>query len=81
MADDLGTYGVIHPRSLESAIGESEPAWFDDVDADPKTGCEAQDRADISGDIRLVESYPHAPADMRMYRNAAIFIKWDWQSR
>jgi hypothetical protein len=79
MPYDIGRGRIIHACAPQCPFGKCESTGFDDVDRYAETGCQTQDRARVSGDIGVVKGNSHSPADMRMYRNAAIMVKWDWQ--
>jgi len=59
MAHHLGLCRIVHSGARQGAVGKGESHRFDQVDGYAKTGRKAQDGADVSGNVRLVESDAH----------------------
>ncbi len=81
VARHRGALGIIHSGTRQRAVAERETARFDHVDAEPETGGEAQDRADISGDLGLVERDPHGVAARPNGPVSQARQNRGWQSR
>ncbi len=62
MAGDAGLAAIIQRRALHGGVGQREAAGLDHVQGDPEAGGEANGRAKILGDVRLIESEPHVRA-------------------
>ena len=50
---------IVHRRAAQLPIRRRKAAWQDDVERNGKTGGQANDRAHVPGDVRLIESDPH----------------------
>lgn len=59
MADHFRLSGIVHPGACQGAVGKGESHRFDEVDGHAETGREAQDGADVSGNVGLMESDTH----------------------
>src|SRR5579863_7967741 len=56
MADDGGEIGVVERGALQPAIVEQKTERLDQIDADPETSGEPQQRTGVLRDVRLIES-------------------------
>ena len=64
VAGDLDLVEVVEPGAAEVAVGDVEAGRLDDVDRHAEAGREAQHRARILRDVRLIKSEARHPAVM-----------------
>jgi hypothetical protein len=74
---DRDMAGIVHRRPALGPLTPGEAHGFDQVDPHPQTRPEPQDRADIAGDVGLVEGDAHVSSITGVVTPA----KGSWQSR
>src|SRR5439155_20036905 len=62
MTRELGRAEIVHAGATQPSVVEDEAAGLDDVDRDAEAGGEAEQRAGILRDVRLVEDEAHGRA-------------------
>ena len=76
VADELDRAEIVHAGATQPSVVEDEAAGLDDVDRDAEAGGEAEQRAGILRDVRLVEDEAHGAGfgvawqgyEVRLYR-------------
>ena len=63
---------IIHPGAAEGAVGHRKAGRFDDMRLDAQTGAQAQNRAGILRDVRLVKGDPHQAVFSGFHSRARI---------